>query len=432
MAGSAMPPRFHLLIATQCVAALADNALLIVTIGLLQRMAEPAWWVPLLKLLFVSLYVVLAPALGPMADAWPKARLMMAANLIKLLGVLCMLMGLSPLLAFLVVGLGSALYAPAKYGLITEQVEPGLLVRANAWLEVSVVGAVLGGTVLGGFLVSEAFVRAVATSSAGPEGAATWVATRVLDSGLAPSLVVVLGLYVVSQLLNMGVRCSGLRHAITSWQLQSLWVAFWRDNHTLRRDSLGGLSLALTVLCWGAGAVLQLAVLRWAVDVLGLGLDQAAYVQAVVAVGMVVGAVCAGRWVTLSAVPRLVPLGIALGLLVMAGRLIDSVTLALPLLAAVGVVGGALIVPMNALLQHRGYTLLTAGRSVALQGFNENAGVLVMLALYALGLRVGLDSVVLLTGLGATLVLGSGWLWARWARRGAAALAAASASTPSN
>jgi MFS transporter, LPLT family, lysophospholipid transporter len=425
-----MPPRFHLLIGTQFVAALADNALLIVTIGLLQRSGEPAWWVPLLKLVFVSLYVGMAPLLGPLADAWPKARMMMGANALKGVAVLAMLMGLSPLLAFLCAGLGSALYAPAKYGLLTEQVPAAQLVRANAWLEVSVVGAVLGGTVLGGWLVSSGFA-ALSGAWARPAalgGLMAIVGDRVVASGLAPSVVAVLALYAIAQLLNLGVRCSGLRHATASWHPVALWKDFWRDNRVLSRDPLGGLSLAVTVLCWGAGAVLQLAVLQWAVDVLGLGLDQAAYLQAVVAVGVVLGAVVAGRLVSLDNVPRLVPLGAALGLLVGLGRWVDSVPWALPLLAAVGAVGGMLIVPMNALLQHRGYQLLTAGRSVALQGFNENAGVLVMLAVYAAGLRSGLDSVWLLTALGVWLVVGSSWLWWRWSRSGARRASAVRAS----
>jgi MFS transporter, LPLT family, lysophospholipid transporter len=416
-----MPPRFHLLIATQFVAAVADNALLIVTIGLLQSLGEPAWWVPLLKLLFVSLYVLLAPLLGPLADAWPKVRWMMAANALKLLAVASMLMGLVPLAAFLVAGLGSALYAPAKYGLITEQVRPALLVRANAWLEVSVVGAVLSGTVLGGALVSDGFVQwAAVNTQTLVSSVGALFSLSVTNSGLLPSLVT-----------NTGVRCSGARYPESSWRALDLWRGFLRDNRVLWSDRLGGLSLAVTVLCWGAGAVLQLAVLRWAVDVLGLGLDRAAYLQAVVAVGVVLGASCAGRWIRMAWVPRLVPLGVLMGLLVMLGSQVSTLSAAMVLMALVGAVGGLLIVPMNALLQHRGHVLLTAGRSVALQGFNENAGVLVMLALYAVGLRMGLEVVVLLVGLGGLLAGGVAFLWWRWTA-GSGSAAAASSNSCSN
>jgi len=41
-------------------------------------------------------------------------------------------------------------------------------------------------------------------------------------------------------------------------------------------------------------------------------------------------------------------------------------------------------VPMNALLQHRGLKIMPPGRSIAVQGFNENLSVLVMLGLYSL------------------------------------------------
>jgi MFS family permease len=421
-----MPPRFHLLIATQFLSALADNALLLVTIALLQRLGEPAWWVPVLKLLFVSLYVLLAPWLGPLVDSRPKAQWMQVANALKLLAVLAMVVGLSPLLAFPMAGLGAAIYAPAKYGLVTEQVPPERLVRANAWLEVSVVGAVLLGAVLGGALVGVA---------PAPGSPASWpgVDASVAGSGLAGPLLVLVGLYGLSQLLNRGVRDGGLHHGRPTWRFRSVLRRFRDDNRVLWQDRLGRLSLSVTLVCWGAGAALQLAVLSWAVVVLGLGLDRAAGLQAVVAVGVVVGAVLAGRHVPLAAVPRLVPLGLVMGVVVMLGSSLQTPVPAGLAMAVVGLLGGALMVPMNALLQHRGHCLLTAGRSVAVQGFNENASVLLTMAVYAALLRGGVDAPDVLFGLGLALAAATSVLW--WlARRDSpvAVLPAASSSSDSN
>jgi MFS transporter, LPLT family, lysophospholipid transporter len=365
-----MPPGFRALIGAQFLSALADNALLIVAIAWMLRLEHPAWWVPLLKLCFTLAYVALAPFVGVVADAGPKPRLMMAMNALKVVGVVALWLGLHPLAALAVVGLGAAAYAPAKYGLVTESVLPERLVQANGWIEVTTVCAAVFGVVLGGFLVGEqvhAWTQAL------------WPAAPPLGGAFA----LLLGTYGAAALLNLGVRDSGVRYARQRWHVVALTRSFWRANTTLWRDAAGGLSLAVTTLFWGAAAVLQFAVLRWAVDVLGLTLERAAYLQALVAVGVVIGAVGAGRWVSLRGAPALLPAGLALGLLVPLVAMAGTVAVAAPLLVAVGLLGGALVVPMNALLQHRGHVLLTAGRSIAVQGFNENASMIAMLALYA-------------------------------------------------
>ena len=260
-----MPAGFHRLIAAQFFSALADNALLIVTMALLQRRGLPAWWAPLLKFGFTLSYVVLAPLVGPLADAVPKAKLMAWMNGVKVLGVLALLAGANPVAAFVVVGFGAAAYAPAKYGLVTELVAPRQLVAANGWLEVSVVCAVLLGTVFGGVLVS-------------PLLAPLW------QHGLA-DLHLLLAVYGLAALLNLGVPDSGARYAARSIHPLALLRDFRDANATLWRDPLGGLSLAATTLFWGAGATLQFIVLRWAQEQIGLPLHQASYLQAAVAVG---------------------------------------------------------------------------------------------------------------------------------------------------
>jgi MFS family permease len=398
---AAMPPGFHLLIAAQFVSALADNALLIVAIARLLQDGQPAWWAPLLKFSFTIAYVVLAPFVGPLADSGPKQHLMMAMNALKVLGVAALLAGLNPLAAFALIGVGAAAYAPAKYGLVTEMVPPTRLVAANGWIEVSTVCAILLGAVLGGVLVSP---------EVGDWSRRQWPQQPPLQVAAA----LLLGVYALAALLNLGIPGSGARYRRAHRSPRALWRSFWRAQRRLWQDPEGALSMAATTLFWGAAAVLQFAVLRWAVEYLGLRLDRAAYLQAMVAVGIVIGAAAAARHVPLAKALRVLPLGVAMGVLVPAVAWVERWPLALPLLALVGALGGALVVPLNALLQHRGHVLLTAGRSIAVQNFNENASVLLMLGGYAALLALGLDLRLLMAGLGLLVALAAGALAVRY------------------
>ena len=399
-----MPKGFHLLIAAQFASALADNALLIVTIALLAEQALPGWWAPMLKFGFTLSYVLLAPFVGPLADAWPKARLMAWMNGVKVLGAGLLLSGVHPVAGFALVGLGAAAYAPAKYGLITELVPAQRLVAANGWIEVSVVCAALLGTVLGGLLVSPWIVQGDLTA-----GLSRWWGVPSVASGgsvYAPSVYLVLAIYAIAALLNLWVPDSGARYAPGARTASGMAREFLTDNARLWRDRLGGLSLSVTTIFWGVGATLQFAVLLWAQTVLGLPLDQAAYLQAAVAVGVLAGAGAAGRWISLEQARRVLPVGIALGLAIPVVASVQSLGAAIVLLAVVGAIGGVLVVPLNALLQHRGCTVLSAGRSIAVQGFNENASVLAMLAVYGTVLRAEVPIVALMWGFGGLIALG--------------------------
>lgn len=402
---------FHFLIAAQFFSALADNALLIITIALLTEQGFPAWWAPLLKFGFTLSYVLLAPVIGAAADSVPKARLMGWMNGLKLLAVIGLVGGMNPLLAYAVAGLGAAAYAPAKYGLLTELVPAPLLVRANGWLEVSVVGAALLGAVLGGVLVSPAVIQhlnSIALPSVGP-----------ISSALTPSLLALMSVYLASAWLTRHVPDSGVRYPALERHPGTLIRGFWQANLRLWRDAGGGrLSLTVTTLFWGVGATLQFAVLRWAGERLGLPLSQSAYLQASVAVGVVAGATLAGRCIPLHSARRVLPFGVLLGLLMAAVAHVDRLALAVGLLVLVGLVGGVLIVPLNALLQHRGCTLLSAGQSIAVQGFNENLSVLGMLAVYAGVLSFGVPIVPLMTVLGLAIAGVIGLLMLRGGRVG--------------
>lgn len=388
----ALPQGFGLVIGAQFASALADNALLIVAIALLAQQGFAPWWAPLLKVGFMAAYVVLAPWVGPLADAFAKGRVMATMNLVKIVGLLMLAFGLHPVAALAVIGLGAAAYAPAKYGLITEMADPEALVAANGWIEISVVSAALLGAVLGGALVS-------------PQ----WLASGLADfcdgldlpaDKLTGSLAALLLIYALSSLLNAGIPDSGRRQRSIAHDPLTLLREFRAANRKLWADRDGGLSLAATTLFWGVGATLQFAVLRWAGVALALPLSQAAYLQAAVAVGVIGGAAAAGRWVALHQARHGLWAGVVLGLLMPVVAQVSNVAVAALVLAVVGAVGGAMVVPLNALLQHRGATLLSAGRSVAVQGFNENLSVLLMLGAYAGCEAAGVPIGMTLSGLG--------------------------------
>lgn len=384
----------------QFLSALADHALLIVTIAHLQLLGAPLWWAPLLKFSFTLSYVLLAPGIGALADAVCKRRLMMAMNALKLLGALALLCGLHPLAAFALVGLGASAYAPAKYGLLTESVPPAALVAANGWAESAVVLSVLLGTALGGLLVSPLWLQAVAA----------WLPLPGASSpALNVSLACVLGLYGLAAFCHLGIVPSGVRHTRHSHAPARLVADFLQANTRLWRDRSGGLSLAVTTVFWGVGALLQFAVLLWAAQQLALGLDQAAWLQGVVALGVVVGSVLVARRLRLRHATAVLVLGLLMGALMASAPLIHDWRTALPVLLLIGGLGGMLLVPMNALLQHRGHRLLSAGQSIAVQGFNENLSVLLSLGLYAALLALQVPVTVVMVLAGAVLVAFSAW-----------------------
>ena len=381
-----MPKGFYFLIGAQFASALADNALLILGIYFLKEQGYPGWWAPLLKFSLTLAYVVLASVVGPVADAFQKNRLMAYMNALKILGVFILLSGLHPVFAFALIGLGASVYAPSKYGLVTESVPPRLLVRANAWLEVSVVLSVIFGIALGGALTGWIEAATFAELAINLSSVAAWgVQTKTL-----PALVVIVGVYGLAAVLNFGLKPMGqsVRLSPLTWQSVK-FTTFWKSNRKLWRDPLGGVSLYVTTLYWGVGAVMQFAVLVWAQQTLALTLKDGAYLQALVAIGVIAGAFVAGRNFKLHSARQALPWGLLLAVLLPVIVMVTNLWVAVLLLLCIGVSGGMLLVPMNALLQHRGMQVLSAGRSIAVQGFNENLCVLLMLAAYSALLAFG-------------------------------------------
>ena len=387
---------FYIIMAAQFFSSLADNALLIAAIALLVQLSAPAWMTPLLKLFFVLSYVVLAAFVGAFADSRPKGNVMFITNTIKFIGCVAMLFGSHPLLSYAIVGLGAAAYSPAKYGILTELLPPEKLVAANGWIEGLTVSSIILGTVLGGVLISSTVSQSLLVLD-----------MPALDTGIdtpaESAILIIMMIYVIAALINLKIPDTGARYVTQKTNPIELIKDFSVCFKTLWDDRLGQISLAVTTLFWGAGATLQFIVIKWAQVALHMNLSQGAILQAISAVGVAGGAVYAAWRIPLRHSLNVLPYGVAMGLVVCIlaiynsdmlpnttlmtiGKLELSLNLlpAYMLLILVGWLAGYFVVPMNALLQHRGHVLMSAGHSIAVQNFNENISVLTMLLVYSI------------------------------------------------
>jgi MFS family permease len=358
--------------------------------------------------MFALFYVVLAPFVGAFADARPKGQVMFASNSIKVIGCLAMLFSAHPLMAYAVVGLGAAAYSPAKYGILTELLPASQLVKANGWIEGLTIASIILGVLLGGQLVGTKV-----------SGALLGFDVPVFDTGIdsppEAALVVLMGVYALAAWFNTRIPHTGVEMRPLPKDLRQLLPDFWQCNTSLWRDKLGQISLATTTLFWGVSGNLRYIVLAWAAAALGYGTTQASALVGVVAIGTAVGAVIASTRTRLDQATSLMPLGIGMGLLVILMNFIDNVWVAAPFLILLGGLGGFLVVPMNALLQHRGHNLMGAGRSIAVQNFNEQACILGLGGFYALSTGLGMSAFGAITAFGV-VVAGFMWVIQRWHR----------------
>ncbi|MFO1339005.1 MAG: lysophospholipid transporter LplT [Burkholderiaceae bacterium] len=404
-----MKKGFYTIMSAQFFSSLADNALLVGAIELLKTTGAPGWQTPALIPMFALFYVVLAPLVGAFADAVPKGQVMFYSNSIKVVGCLMMLFGGHPLLAYAVVGLGAAAYSPAKYGILTELLPPSQLVKANGWIEGLTIASVILGVLLGGQLV-------------GPRVASVLLGfdLPLVDTGVdtppEAAIAVMVALYVVAAGFNLKIPRTEAPLQPLSISLADLVRDFGQCNARLWADRLGQISLATTTLFWGVSGNLRVIVFAWAAVALGYSTTQASTLVGVVAIGTAFGAVLASFLMKLDRATHVIPLGIAMGLLVIGLNVISNVWVAAPFLVLLGAIGGYLVVPMNALLQHRGHNLMGAGRSIAVQNFNEQACILGLGAFYTGMTRVGLSAFTAIAVFGVG-VAGTMWWIRRWHQR---------------
>ena len=370
-----MKKGFYTIMAAQFFSSMADNALLVAAIELLKSDNAPAWQIPALAPMFALFYVLLAPFVGAFADAVPKGRVMFFSNSIKVVGCLMMLFGSHPLLAYAVVGLGAAAYSPAKYGILTELLPPSQLVKANGWVEGLTIASIILGILVGGQLIGPKLSPMLLGLDF------PWFDTSV-DTPPEAAIASMILLYAIAAVFNLYIP----RTEAPLQALNGSPVALVRDfaqcNARLWADKLGQISLATTTLLWGVFGNLRVIVFAWAAAALGYGTTQASNLAGVVIIGSVFGALLASAVMKLDRAVRVIPLGIIVGILMIGLDLVTTLWVAVPFLIVLGALCGFLIVPMNALLQHRGHNLMGAGRSIAVQNFNEQACILGLGAFY--------------------------------------------------
>ncbi|MGB7650001.1 MAG: lysophospholipid transporter LplT [Gallionella sp.] len=388
---------FYIILAAQFLSALADNALLFAAIAMLKDLHAPAWHTPVLQEAFIFSYIVLAPFVGAFADSLPKGRVMFVSNNIKIFGCVAMLLGVHPLIAYGLVGLGAAAYSPAKYGILTEYLPPEKLVLANSWMEGLTVMAIILGAVVGGIMLSPSLSSTLLSVWDVP-----YFDTGI-DTAAKLAIGIIVGIYILAALFNLYIPRIAIDHKPLNRSPVFLIQAFWHDFKLLWRDPLGQVSLGVTTLFWGTGATLRLLVLAWAGVALHYDFSTAANLTAWVALGIAIGSILAAKFVKLEHSVKVLPIGIAMGLVVLLMIPITHPTLAIILLIVIGAMGGYFVVPMNALLQHRGHLLMGAGSSIAVQNFNENLSIFAMLALYATMEKMNLSIYLIITVFGLLL-----------------------------
>ena len=397
---------FYTIMAAQFFSSLADNALFVAAVELLKTSGAPKWQPAALVPMFALFYVVLAPFVGAFADAQPKGKVMFVSNAIKVIGCLMMLFGTHPLMAYAIVGLGAAAYSPAKYGILTELLPSSQLVKANGWIEGLTIASIILGVLLGGQLVGHVISTKLLSFDLPLIGTS-------VDTPPEAAISVLIFLYVIAAWFNTRIPATGVEMRPMPRNKLELLPDFWNCNSALWRDKLGQISLATTTLFWGVSGNLRYIVLAWAAAALGYSTTQASSLVGVVAIGTAVGAVIASVKMRLDQATSVIPLGIGMGLLVILMIFIDNVWVAAPFLILLGGIGGFLVVPMNALLQHRGHNLMGAGRSIAVQNFNEQACILALGAGYTLSTAMGLSAFGAITIFGV-VVAGFMCLIQRW------------------
>jgi MFS family permease len=400
---------FYTIMSAQFFSSLADNALFVAAVELIRISGGAEWQRAALVPMFALFYVVLAPFVGAFADSRPKGEVMFISNAIKVVGCLMMLFGTHPLLSYAIVGLGAAAYSPAKYGILTELLPSSQLVKANGWIEGLTIASIILGVLIGGQLV-------------GPNVTEYLLGFNMpffdtgIDTGPEAAILLLISLYVLAAWFNTRIPNTGVEMPPMPKNLVALIPDFWGCNSRLWNDKLGQISLSTTTLFWGVSGNLRYIVLAWSAAALGYSTTQASSLVGVVAIGTAVGAVVASMRMKLHQATLVMPLGIGMGILVMGMNFIDNVWVAAPFLILLGALGGFLVVPMNALLQHRGHNLMGAGRSIAVQNFNEQACILLLGGLYTFSTGMGLSAFGAITAFGFVVAFCM-WLIKRWHER---------------
>jgi LPLT family lysophospholipid transporter-like MFS transporter len=372
-------------IVAQFLSAMADNALLFGALALLRIDHYPAWTEPLLQEFFVGAFIILAPFAGPFADALPKGRVMLISNGLKLAGALGMWAGLNPFLSYGLVGIGAAAYSPAKYGILSELVSMDQLVKANGLLESSTIAAILAGAIAGGQLA---------------------------DWNVWGSLGVVTACYGAAAVANLLIPRLPAARALQAVSIGSVLRQFGSAVRVMVKTPDTRFSMIGTSLFWGTGGTMRFLLVAWVPAALGItGMKMPANFNGVLAVGIVIGAALASKFITLERADRALPAGVLIGLAVCILAVTTNIPAAYAVMTLVGACGGYFVVPLNALLQERGRESVGSGNAIAVQNLAENSAMLLMIGLYTLAVRAGVPIVSIAGLFGVALAVAIGALW---------------------
>ena len=376
---SLFSPAMLAVLAAQFLSAAADNALLFAAIGLIKANGFPLYFSSMLQEFFAGAFILLAPFVGPFADAYAKGRVMLVANTIKFFGACAMLFGLHPLLAYGIVGLGAAAYSPAKYGTLRELVSADKLVKANGLMEGSTIVAILLGALLGGWLS---------------------------DISVSWALGTVAGLYIAAALANLRIPKLPAAHPVESFKFLTLLRDFWAALKQLYSNPEIRFTLLGTSLFWGAGSTLRFMLVAWVPVALLIDNNHTpATLNGVVAIGIAIGAALAARWVKLETANRALIGGILLGVGVWIFALSTHLYVAIGLLVLIGACGGFFVVPLNALLQERGHQTVGAGHAIAVQNFSEGIAMLALVGAFTAARKAEWPVIPLAEGFGVAIIV---------------------------
>jgi LPLT family lysophospholipid transporter-like MFS transporter len=362
------------LLGAQFLSALADNAILFAAIAMLVDAPRGAWYVGALQSGFLVAFVLLAPWVGSFADARPKPHVLLIGNALKAAGAVAMLAGLEPIAAYALVGVGAAIYGPAKYGVLPELVSHGSLVRANGLIEGSTIVAILVGTMAGGRLADRSVTLALGAV------AACYVASAAIT-------------LLLPRVTPAGARHAGVRNFV---KLMQGMLATARARFAMLGNSL----------FWASAAVLRVLLLAWAPAVLATrNVSGVGDLTLPLALGIMAGALVVPQLIPIEKLRRARLAAYAMAVAILAFSLVDSFWAACAILAAIGVCGGLFMVPMNAALQEIGHRTIGAGGAVALQSFFENLAMLAAVGAYTAAAAAGAQPVASIVAVGALVLV---------------------------
>jgi len=373
----------------QFFSAFADNALLFAILALIKTLHYPQWSQSVLQMVFVVAFIISAPFVGQIADRFSKGQVMLCANAVKLFGALIICTGISPFLGYLLVGIGAAGYSPAKYGILGELTSGDNLVKANGLIEASTIAAILLGSVVGGYIA---------------------------DFDVFLSIVTCVLMFAIAMIANLFIPKLAPAKAGLSWNIGLMIRSFIQSAKILLSYRQARITLIGTSLFWGAGITLRFLLIDWVPVALKISDNKtAAILNAVVAIGIVIGAGLAAKFVSMKHSMRCIPAGILMGIAVICFSLQNNIITSYLLLVVIGMLGGYFLVPLNALLQNLGKQTIGAGSAIAVQNCGEYSGMMIMLGLYSITVALGVSTILIGISFGclfalAILLL---WLWTK-------------------